>query len=118
MTEQAELDLAAFRTLLTAQRDELVHLAEVGAQTRSTGSLEQTDQGRLARMDAIQQQVMSLEAERRRQLELRRIAGALQRLEEGQYGYCVRCGGPIARKRLELDPAVPTCIGCASGGVA
>ena len=115
MTEQDDLDLAAVRVRLTALRDELQHLTEVGAETRSAGTLSQADQGRLSRMDAIQQQAMSLEAERRRQLELRRIASALQRLEEGEYGYCVRCGGRIALKRLELDPAVPTCIACASG---
>ena len=57
---------------------------------------------------------MSLEAKRRRQVELQKITAALQRMEEGEYGYCLRCGEEIAVKRLELDPGAPLCIACAS----
>ena len=56
---------------------------------------------------------MAAEVERRRIAELARIAGALERLEQGEYGYCVNCGEPIAPKRLELDPATPLCVNCA-----
>ena len=45
--------------------------------------------------------------------QLARIAGALERLEQGEYGYCVNCSEPIAPKRLELDPATPLCVNCA-----
>jgi len=47
----------------------------------------------------------------RRDLEL-----ALVRMDEGSYGRCERCGGPIAAERLEARPAVRTCIECARGG--
>ena len=66
-----------------------------------------------SRMDALQSQAMAVEVERRRIAELARIAGALERLEQGEYGYCVTCGEPIAPKRLELDPATPLCVNCA-----
>ncbi len=69
-------------------------------------------------MDALQNQAMSLESERRRQLELRRIEASLKRIEEGDYGYCVACGEQIPLRRLELDPTLPTCVNCASGGSA
>ena len=39
---------------------------------------------------------------------------ALRRMDSGAYGYCVRCDEEIAPARLELDPAVATCIVCAS----
>lgn len=42
------------------------------------------------------------------------VTAALQRLAEGSYGQCVRCGGPIAPERLAARPAAGLCIGCAS----
>lgn len=41
--------------------------------------------------------------------ELRMIGAALARLDEGEYGYCVTCGEPIAEERLDLLPATPFC---------
>lgn len=77
--------------------------------------LDQQSVGRLSRMDALQVQAMAQETSRRRTAQLRRIAAALARIDEGEYGYCVKCGDEIAPRRLELDPAAPLCIGCASG---
>ena len=82
---------------------------------RAPVELDQQAVGRLSRMDALQVQAMALETSRRRTAELRRIAAALARIDEGDYGYCVKCGDEIAVRRLELNPAVPLCIGCASG---
>ena len=65
-------------------------------------------------MDALQGQAMSKERGRRRGLELQKITAALQRIESGDYGYCLDCGELIAIKRLELDPAATLCIACAS----
>lgn len=45
---------------------------------------------------------------------LAEIDHALQRLDDGVYGTCERCGGPIADARLEARPSAVTCIGCAS----
>jgi RNA polymerase-binding transcription factor DksA len=42
------------------------------------------------------------------------IEGALRKLDEGTYGRCERCGGPIAEARLEAMPAARLCITCAS----
>jgi DnaK suppressor protein len=64
-------------------------------------------------MDALQSQAMAAEVERRRELEVARIESALERIEQGEYGYCVSCGEPIAPRRLELDPATPFCLSCA-----
>ncbi len=41
---------------------------------------------------------------------------ALERLRDGTYGVCERCGGPIALERLKARPAAKTCIACASKG--
>ncbi len=42
------------------------------------------------------------------------VERALEKLDEGSYGTCERCGQPIAPARLEAMPAVKTCIQCAS----
>ncbi|WP_341707975.1 TraR/DksA C4-type zinc finger protein [Halopseudomonas sp.] len=44
---------------------------------------------------------------------LRDVEGALQRLREGHYGQCQRCGVDIAEARLQVLPATPWCSACA-----
>jgi DnaK suppressor protein len=39
---------------------------------------------------------------------------AIERVDEGTYGVCERCGQPIAAERLAARPAARTCIRCAS----
>ncbi len=41
-----------------------------------------------------------------------RLAEALDRLREGEYGTCEDCGEPIAPARLKAMPEVTTCIRC------
>jgi len=82
---------------------------------RAPVELDQQAVGRLSRMDALQVQAMAMETSRRRATELRRITAALVRIDEGEFGYCLKCGDEIAARRIELDPATPLCIGCASG---
>lgn len=77
--------------------------------------LDQSKVGRLSRMDAMQGQAMSAAVRRRRERELLRIDAALERLENGEFGYCIRCGAEIPVRRLEIDPAAAQCTGCASG---
>ena len=61
-------------------------------------------------MDAMQQQAMADEAQRRRHTRLAQIDGALARLYYGEYGYCVTCGEEINAERLALDPAIALCL--------
>ena len=107
------LDLVALRRRLCERRDQLLALVETGEEASATVELDQGRVGRLSRMDALQGQAMSQEAERRRELELKQIAAALQRLDSGDYGYCVECDEPIAEARLQHNPAAPLCIRCA-----
>src|ERR1700690_3884260 len=37
---------------------------------------------------------------------------AIERLEAGAFGYCTRCGEPIALERLRSAPSCPRCRGC------
>nr|NIR61407.1 TraR/DksA family transcriptional regulator [Gammaproteobacteria bacterium] len=107
--------LGEFREALLKLATEFRAEDEAAAGERAPVELDQQSVGRLSRMDALQVQAMAQETSRRRAAELRRIAAALARMEEGEYGYCVECGEEIAVRRLELDPATPLCINCASG---
>ena len=41
---------------------------------------------------------------------------AISRLEQGTYGFCERCSGPIHPDRLTVLPDVRLCIRCARDG--
>ncbi len=46
--------------------------------------------------------------------ELAEISLALQRIEAGKYGLCVRCGERIEVARLDALPFVQHCVDCSS----
>jgi DnaK suppressor protein len=48
----------------------------------------------------------------RRSALLRKVEGALQEIEEGTFGRCVRCDREIPIKRLEAVPWSPYCVSC------
>ncbi|WP_420398207.1 TraR/DksA family transcriptional regulator [Nioella sp.] len=48
------------------------------------------------------------------QHEIRMIKAALERMDAGEYGYCVKCGDQISEDRLEVLPCTPFCRKCAS----
>lgn len=108
------MDSETARKRLQQARLDLIEQDEITESGRAPVELDQTSVGRLSRMDAIQQQAMAQAGKQRRQLERRRIDAALDRIENGDYGYCVRCGEEIAPRRLELDPAIATCVSCSS----
>lgn len=45
--------------------------------------------------------------------EIRMIKAALQRIADGEYGYCVKCGAKIGEERLDVLPYTPFCRDCA-----
>lgn len=109
--EQAEID--HFRQRLEARLEDLDAEDILGAEGQKTVELDQQSVGRLSRMDALQHQAMARATQGRREGERKRIAAALARMDEGEFGYCSDCGEEIPVKRLELDPTVPTCVSCA-----
>ena len=110
-----KITIKLIKGLLENQMEELLRQAVITQEDRKPVELDQSQVGRLSRMDAMQIQEMALEQERRREVEKQRIKAALDRIEEGEYGLCLHCGEGISSKRLEFDPAAPLCIDCASG---
>jgi DnaK suppressor protein len=107
--------LKEFRQALQALAAQILVADAETLSERAPVELDQQAVGRLSRMDALQVQSIALETSRRRGTELRRITAALARMDEGEFGYCLECGDEIAARRIELDPAAPLCIACASG---
>ena len=112
MTE-AELDLDYLRQKLLALRDKLEALQSTVDEAAQTVELDQARVGRLSRMDALQAQSMSIEVKRRQELQLRRIAAALLRIKNNDYGLCPECNTSIHLERLKFDPTTRFCIACA-----
>lgn len=106
-------DLEAVRQALIARREELKALSEISAESRDAVALDQQSVGRLSRMDALQAQAMAKANERQRRMELSRIDAALRRIEQDEYGYCLKCGEDIGPERLRADPAASFCVDCA-----
>lgn len=110
------MDKEHFRNKLLKLREELQQIEESGNEAAKTVELDQSSVGRLSRMDAMQAQAMSKESNRRREIKMKRIESALQRIDTDEFGYCVRCEEEIAPKRLEFDPSALLCIECANKG--
>ena len=108
MSELTSKEIEQFRLLLRQRRHELSD-----SDHSRQDDFDESNLGRLSRMDALQSHAMEEESRRRRTLELSRIERALERIETGDFGTCARCGGDIAPARLRVDPANPVCIGCA-----
>lgn len=46
--------------------------------------------------------------------EVAKISAALARMDAGEYGSCLECGGPIGSDRLNAHPYANECIDCAT----
>ncbi len=110
-----EAETATFRRLIEAKLAALAEEDALGRDGQKTVELDQQAVGRLSRMDALQNQAMAKATQARRDGEARRLRAALERIEEGEFGFCEDCGEKIAAGRLRLDPAATRCVSCASG---
>ena len=105
--------ITKYEMRLKQRLDELKSEVDFQSDERATVVLDQQSVGRLSRMDSLQRQQMAKETQRRRQLEQAKIIAALQRLEEGEFGWCAECGGEIGEARLDINPTAHLCIECA-----
>lgn len=105
-----ELDRAAVRATLEAERARL--LAELGEAIQAPGQMTYGSQAAAASQVFEQQRDLALRDRATQQLEL--VDAALERLGDGSFGTCLRCGKPIADARLEALPWAAHCIDCQS----
>ena len=105
--EQIDTLAAALRRLRAELRETLDTASDRAAPVELT-----TAQGRVSRMDAMQQQQMALAERRRHEARLGGVEAALRRVEADEYGWCTRCGEPIGVRRLTVKPEGPLCLAC------
>ena len=107
-----DTEIQEMKERLLKLKADLRAIEESGREAARPVQLDQASVGRLSRMDAMQAQSMALAASQRREAQLARIAGALRRMESGDFGYCFVCGKDIGLDRLRFDPTTTRCIGC------
>lgn len=112
MSHLTEDQIERFRERLEVAQAAAGELLDLGANGSRPVEASGSAIGRLTRMDALQ--VRQMEQLSRHQLEIRRrqIEAALAAVEDGAFGLCRHCGGPISFLRLEALPEAPFCVEC------
>ena len=62
--------------------------------------------------DEVEEYSMRLPLEHQLETKLAAINEALQRIEKGTYGICLKCGKAIPLQRLEIFPEAGLCLNC------
>ena len=93
---RAELD-QTLTAIAELQRDRLTDSAGDDQADTGTKTFEREQEISLA--NGIQERVTQVER-------------ALERLDDGSYGWCERCGGPIPVERLAAFPSATLCVAC------
>jgi DnaK suppressor protein len=94
--------LEYFRCKLHVWRLELLKDSEITLESLQEGGLQEPD---LAdRASAEMERALELRTRDRARKLIAKIDSALQRIEDGSYGFCEETGDPISLKRLEARP--------------
>jgi RNA polymerase-binding transcription factor DksA len=101
---------SARKSALLARQAELIRRLDTIESTLDAPQTQDWDDLAIAREDDEALEAAGISG----QQELRQIAAALARLEEGTYGICTKCGTAIADQRLDALPFTPFCRNCAS----
>lgn len=101
-------DLPAVRAALEDRRAEL--RAELALGIEAPGQMTYGSQAAAASQVFAQQRDLALRDKALRDLAM--VDGALARLDDGTYGRCIECGGPVDPARLEALPWAERCIAC------
>ena len=110
-----QLDLERFRHVLEAERERLRHAAQAvhhdGSLLEETGDLAIGSGDHIAD-SATETYMRELDGglEETAAHVLVEIEAALGRIDDGTYGLCSACGGPIGEERLEAVPYATLCI--------
>jgi len=68
--------------------------------------------GRVSRMDAINNKSVNQVALNNSELKLNNLKIALTKIDDSDFGICIRCNNPIPLGRILLMPQVITCVNC------
>lgn len=102
--------LQRFKSLLTEQLKELIEEAAKTANDITVTEEDFADPTDRASWESNRNFLLRIR-DRERKL-IMKIREALERIEEGTFGICERCGEEISEKRLEVRPVTTLCIKC------
>jgi DnaK suppressor protein len=102
--------LEYFRKLLEKQRSALLAEAGITVKTMSDKGDPFPDPIDRASLEADRNFILRIR-ERERKL-IAKIEKALERVENGTFGICERCGEEISEERLKARPVTTLCIEC------
>ncbi len=103
--------MADYLKLLNQKKEDLEKSLETLVEAAKTVDLNEPIGG-LSRMDAIQQQQMTLNNRKQLELNLQLVESALKRLEDDEHGYCLKCEDEINLKSLLERREAPFCTNC------
>jgi len=99
-----------YRYLLTQKMNELLDEAEKTVSDMTTGKENFPDPNDRATLESDRNFELRIR-DRERKL-LAKIQEAIKRIDDGIFGICEVCGGPISDKRLMARPVTTLCIDC------
>lgn len=105
-------EIEQFKQMLLGLRTELQGIEESSSKAAKLVELDHGNMGRLSLMSAMIAQRRAEEVARQRQRQLKKIDGALLRIESREYGKCFICEEEIDLPRLSVDPSNTRCIKC------
>jgi len=112
--QKKELDrktIAKFKKILLKEREQIVgEVKQIAESSKEMGQDGIQDIGDEAANIYNKQVLLSLNENER--MRLQEADEALDRIENGTYGVCEECGGPISLKRLEVRPVAKYCVPC------
>jgi RNA polymerase-binding transcription factor DksA len=104
-----ELDLEKYRKRLLEEQRKLDQEIRAAMESNEFDSEDRpitaADAPVIDELQDVQNRVVDLKTHR-----LDQINAALQSIDDGTYGTCIRCGKKIDPRRLDADPAAMTCI--------
>ena len=104
-----DLDLEKIEQSLEERRAVLLSRVRVKGDTSQSNAVN-PDRSDLAQDYFLRERNSALRD--RLEASLEEVEDALQRLKDGSYGKCARCGKEISAARLEAMPHVELCITC------
>lgn len=110
--ELSQAQLVQFEQQLMLLKQGYIEELAALSQTSQIVELDQPTQGRLTRMNALQDQEMAKANKQHAEQQLLLVNAALRRIHQGEYGYCLHCDEPIAPARLQAAPESAYCLNC------
>lgn len=103
--------LERFRKILLREREQIVgEVKQIYESSKEMGQDGTQDIGDEAANIYNKQILLSLTENER--MRLQEMDESLDHIENGTYGICEECGGPIGLKRLEVRPVAKHCVSC------